>query len=261
MIAAFPLCRQLSALDLEIWLLANSQPILARGEARKDAVVIGKHGLTIALGEVRGLLLPGVAIEHQLDAAAFLRQVSKKAGLPPTAWMDDSAQLTTFEGLSNSAPAKSAERIYSGDDRPCEPPLLSAEDLHALTDFCHSNVFALLQGATPTYFAFGVSDANVNGVVAVVFDEEGRPLAQAHRLSLLESLPLQSTLFSVAESLAGILQRQQTPCAQWSQLDLGLLILHRVALQGTVNEPDLRGLDPAQTRRGGAGAKPVRGGV
>ena len=39
-----------------------------RAAERREVVVIGKHGLQIARGHARGLLLPGVAVEHHLDA-------------------------------------------------------------------------------------------------------------------------------------------------------------------------------------------------
>ena len=52
-------------------------------------MIIGKHGLKIAKGGHRGLLLPGVAVEHRLDAEGFLGQVCRKAGLPADAWQDD----------------------------------------------------------------------------------------------------------------------------------------------------------------------------
>ncbi len=61
-------------------------------------MIIGKHGLRIAKGYHHGLLLPGVAVEHHLDAEGFLEQVCQKAGLPADAWQDDDAVLMTFQG-------------------------------------------------------------------------------------------------------------------------------------------------------------------
>jgi AmmeMemoRadiSam system radical SAM enzyme/AmmeMemoRadiSam system protein B/AmmeMemoRadiSam system protein A len=91
---------ELEHLDMEVWVLWGLQPILARGEERVRAVTIGKHGLQIAQGAARGLLLPGVAVEHHLDARAFLKQVCLKAGLPPDAWKQDDTTLMTFEGYA-----------------------------------------------------------------------------------------------------------------------------------------------------------------
>jgi AmmeMemoRadiSam system radical SAM enzyme/AmmeMemoRadiSam system protein B/AmmeMemoRadiSam system protein A len=91
---------ELDQLDMEVWLLWGLRPIGARGEDRASAIVIGKHGLQIARGNARGLLLPGVAVEHNLDARNFLRQVCLKAGLPQEAWKSDDTAVSIFEGYA-----------------------------------------------------------------------------------------------------------------------------------------------------------------
>ena len=60
---------ELPFLGLEVWLLADMQPVAAKGTARIASVVIGKHGLQIARGAAKGLLLPGVAVDHGPVAA------------------------------------------------------------------------------------------------------------------------------------------------------------------------------------------------
>ena len=91
---------ELDDLDMDVWLLWGLRPVAARGQDRIGAITIGKHGLQIARGTARGLLLPGVAVEHRLDARGFLEQVCLKAGLPRNAWLDDDTALMTFEGYS-----------------------------------------------------------------------------------------------------------------------------------------------------------------
>ena len=91
---------ELASLDMEVWLLWGPEPVAARGRDRLDAITIGRHGVQIARGPARGLLLPSVAVEHHLDALGFLQQVCLKAGLPPDAWMQDGVALMTFEGDS-----------------------------------------------------------------------------------------------------------------------------------------------------------------
>jgi AmmeMemoRadiSam system radical SAM enzyme/AmmeMemoRadiSam system protein B/AmmeMemoRadiSam system protein A len=91
---------ELDDLDMDVWLLWGLRPVAARGRDRVGAITIGKHGLQIARGSARGLLLPGVAVEHRLDARGFLEQVCLKAGLPRNAWLDDDTTLMTFEGYS-----------------------------------------------------------------------------------------------------------------------------------------------------------------
>jgi AmmeMemoRadiSam system protein B/AmmeMemoRadiSam system protein A len=89
---------ELDQLDVDVWILWGPEPVTVRGEERVHAVVIGKHGVLIARGAARGLLLPGVAVDHGLDARAFLEQVCIKAGLPTDAWKDDETKLRVFEG-------------------------------------------------------------------------------------------------------------------------------------------------------------------
>jgi len=89
---------ELNQLDMDVWILWGPEPVAARGQDRLQAIVIGKHGVQIARGAARGLLLPGVAVDHGLDAQAFLEQVCIKAGLPTDAWKDDDTKLRVFEG-------------------------------------------------------------------------------------------------------------------------------------------------------------------
>ncbi len=91
---------ELDQLDVEVWLLWHPEPVFARGEDRARAVEIGRHGVQIARGAASGLLLPGVAVEHGLDAEGFLKQVCLKAGLPIDAWKEDDTEVLTFEGYA-----------------------------------------------------------------------------------------------------------------------------------------------------------------
>ncbi len=228
---------ELPYLDLEVWLLNNPQPVAAKGEARIAAVEIGKHGLIIEQGTKRGLLLPGVATEHDFDAKTFLEHTCLKAELPPTAWREADTKLSTFEG-----------HVIKGS---CDPnaccvqsaPVVSAADLTSLAAFCRANLIALLTGATPSYFAFGVSDANVSGVIVSVHDAQSRQLLQSSRISLKEKVPLQSTLFTLTENLAQILRQQSGMRDVVSTLRLHLAILSDIAMHGTFADPDLRGID------------------
>lgn len=51
-----------------------------------EQVEIGRHGLVISHGGLRGLLLPQVPVEHGWDRTTFLEQTCLKAGLSPDAW-------------------------------------------------------------------------------------------------------------------------------------------------------------------------------
>ncbi len=118
---------ELDQLDMDVWILWGPEPVRARGEDRVQAVVIGKHGVQIGRGAARGLLLPGVAVDHGLDARGLLEQVCIKAGLPPDAWKDDDTNLRIFEGdairgrlAADEADARlpaAAGGFYPGDAR------------------------------------------------------------------------------------------------------------------------------------------------
>jgi AmmeMemoRadiSam system radical SAM enzyme/AmmeMemoRadiSam system protein B/AmmeMemoRadiSam system protein A len=233
--------RELAHLDVEVWLLHSLQTVTARGEARREAIQIGRHGLQIARGSSRGLLLPGVAIEHQLSSEAFLEQVSTKAQLPPTAWKENETALATFEGRAIRGPFSEWLAGESGGN-PAER--VSARDLAGLADFCRRNLHAMWQGATPDFFAANVADGNVCGIVIDLVDADGREILQANRLSLRGSMPLQSTLFGLTEKLAQAVARMQIPADRRGQLQPQITVLTEPASHGTLAQPDLRGIDP-----------------
>lgn len=61
-------------------------------------VEVGKHGLVIAQGQNRGLLLPQVAVENRWSRETFLNQACVKAGLPPDAWKKGT-EIYVFEAI------------------------------------------------------------------------------------------------------------------------------------------------------------------
>jgi AmmeMemoRadiSam system protein B/AmmeMemoRadiSam system protein A len=61
-------------------------------------VQVGKHGLVVAKGGRRGLLLPQVATENRWSREEFLRQTCLKAGLEPDAWRKG-AEIFSFEAI------------------------------------------------------------------------------------------------------------------------------------------------------------------
>ena len=82
---------ELDEVSLEISVLSPLKEIKDTGE-----IVVGKHGLYIIKGRNRGVLLPQVAIEHNMDRESFLENTCMKAGLGPGAWKDG-ATIFTFE--------------------------------------------------------------------------------------------------------------------------------------------------------------------
>src|SRR5439155_17163548 len=144
--------RELPHCDVEVWLLSNQQLVAASGAERRNAVQIGKHGLQIARGNSRGLLLPGVAVEGGFTAEQFLEHVCLKAELPPTAWRETDTVLWTFEGHSIRSPL--SEAIVTMSDAPSSLPV-TAQHLPALGNCSATNLRACVSGPTPSYFAFG----------------------------------------------------------------------------------------------------------
>jgi AmmeMemoRadiSam system radical SAM enzyme/AmmeMemoRadiSam system protein B/AmmeMemoRadiSam system protein A len=224
---------ELRYLDLEVWLLEAPQPVLARGEARRDAVSVGRHGLWIRRGNASGLLLPGVAVENGLDAEGFLEQVCVKASLPPTAWKADDVQLGTFEGRAIAGPFDRAV-AEGGTTR----ALVSRADLDRLAAHARANVAALRAGRLASCWLTGVADATVHGVSLALRLPAGDEPRRVSRLSLRPGLPLQSTLYELCETAATTF-----PAADGARLEL--TVLADPAMHGTVADPDLGGLDPA----------------
>lgn len=85
---------KLSELDLvriEISVLTPLQKINDPTE-----IEVGTHGIVIASGMRRGLLLPQVAIEYEWDRETFLRYSCQKAGLHDDAWKSPFTSIYIF---------------------------------------------------------------------------------------------------------------------------------------------------------------------
>ncbi|HEX5447346.1 MAG TPA: AmmeMemoRadiSam system radical SAM enzyme, partial [Pirellulales bacterium] len=240
---------ELPYLEIDAWVLFGERRCEARGEARREAVIVGRHGLIISRGGQRGLLLPGVAVDHGLDADGFLQQVCLKAGLPPTAWKDHDTELSLFEGDMIEGMLPELADVHA---TAAAPPALNANDLQALAEFCRTNIFAALTGATPSFYAFGVSDANVSGVAVALEDAAGNPWVQADQLSFRKPIPLQASLFGLSEQLGRAIgqgeidPRRLIDPHRLAQVPIHLIVLFDPAMHGTVEKPDLRGIDAAR---------------
>jgi len=83
---------QVEQLSIEITAL---QPLFEVHDPAE--IVLGRHGLVVARGGHRGVLLPQVAVEHGFDVETFVRETVRKAGLPPDAISRGGAALLAFE--------------------------------------------------------------------------------------------------------------------------------------------------------------------
>ncbi len=231
---------EIDYLDMDVWLLHEPQPVLARGEERLGAITIGKHGVQVIRGAAHALFLPSVAVDHGWDVRQFLDRVCAKAELPPTAWREDDTGLFTFEGQSL------AGRLV-GPDGPADARrrtgFLRPDDLVAYADFCRRELIAMLTGGTPSYYIWGAPDGNVNGVVLLLRRPGAAEVQHFSHVSIRAGVPLQATLSAVIQSAARHVASQAARGEQLGALQVGLTILHDPVLHGTVAEPELSGLE------------------
>ncbi|MFN3134366.1 MAG: AmmeMemoRadiSam system protein A [Candidatus Kryptonium sp.] len=64
-----------------------------------DEIKVGENGIMIKRGWRRGLLLPQVAVEHNLTREEFLEHTCLKAGLPPDCWKDKETEIYIFTAI------------------------------------------------------------------------------------------------------------------------------------------------------------------
>ena len=76
---------------IEISVLSPMQRI-----SRIEEIEVGKHGVVVQLGRLRGLLLPQVAVEFGWNRETFVSQTARKAGLPADCWNEPGVQVYIF---------------------------------------------------------------------------------------------------------------------------------------------------------------------
>lgn len=82
---------ELGDITIEISLLSPLKKI-----ENIEEIEVGKHGLYLCNGLRCGVLLPQVAVENKWEREEFLKMVSLKAGLPPSAWKDSNSEIYIF---------------------------------------------------------------------------------------------------------------------------------------------------------------------
>ena len=81
---------ELLTVSLEVSLLS------ATSSCRAEAIVVGEHGVTLKRGFLRSVFLPKVATEQGWSREELLRQLARKANLPPEAWAWAGTELAIF---------------------------------------------------------------------------------------------------------------------------------------------------------------------
>jgi uncharacterized protein len=82
---------ELPGIDVEVSVLTPPVRVMD-----PSTIVVGRHGLIVAQGSRRGLLLPQVAVEWGWTLDEFLAHTCRKAGLPLDAWRHG-ADVFAFE--------------------------------------------------------------------------------------------------------------------------------------------------------------------
>lgn len=85
---------ELDRIEIEISVLSPLKSVKSI-----DEIKIGEHGIMIKRGWRRGLLLPQVAIEHNLTKEEFLEHTCLKAGLPHDCWKDKETEIYVFTAI------------------------------------------------------------------------------------------------------------------------------------------------------------------
>ena len=82
---------ELREVDIEISVLSELKPVV---DARD--IEIGRDGIYVVRGSLRGVLLPQVATDHGWNAEEFLVQACQRAGMTGQAWRESGTQTFRF---------------------------------------------------------------------------------------------------------------------------------------------------------------------
>lgn len=88
----YPLSKEeLPKIRIEISVLSEPFPLNSY-----DDIELGKHGLILEEDGRRGLLLPQVPVEHNMNREEYLSALCQKAGFPPEKWKEKNLTLSAF---------------------------------------------------------------------------------------------------------------------------------------------------------------------
>ncbi len=83
--------KEFDLINVEVSILSEPFPMESY-----DEVILGKHGLILSEGGKRGLLLPQVPIEHQMNKEEYLSALCEKAGFYPNLWRERILNIQMF---------------------------------------------------------------------------------------------------------------------------------------------------------------------
>ena len=95
-----------------------SDPKLLQGDYLSQ-IKIGEDGLIVEYEGHKGLLLPGVAVEHGLNVQYFLEHTCIKAGLSKDMWKDKNCKVYSlkteiFFEIEPEGPVEEKHNIFKG---------------------------------------------------------------------------------------------------------------------------------------------------
>lgn len=245
---------ELAHLTMEVWLLWGMEEVTVAAKERASVLEIGRHGIQIVRGGNRGLLLPGVATEHHLDAVAFLEAVCRKAGLPREAWMSPESMLFVFEGRCVGGAFPTAEletnvaRNLAIAQRiqytPHSDHLPTREETLELRNVCSRAFDLLVLGRTPSLLYPELWNGTVSGA-AVALALPDRPLMVCSQLAVRPEHSLQSTLMGLVQVMHSQVTRLGATMQEIEDSTIDIAIYTDPLIHGTTAQYDISGLDPA----------------
>lgn len=78
-------------IEVEISVLSEPFPM-----KNYDDIIVGLHGLILEEAGQRGLLLPQVPIEHNMNKEQFLNAICRKTGVPQNLWREKKLNISLF---------------------------------------------------------------------------------------------------------------------------------------------------------------------
>lgn len=247
---------ELSELEMDVWILWGLEPVSGPAHRRFEQIEIGRHGIQIILGPNSGLLLPGVAVEHGMNAGEFLEALCRKAGLTRGAWADDRATVFRFEGRAISGPFASvrlesremavkigvSER-FQWQGTPGHGPGMS--DLEQFQLICRQYLFALFERGRPSDFHPGLFDGKVSGV-SVMAETPDRPPLTCSVFSIRPEIQFQPSLFGMVRLVAEQMEQMGLTDLELRNTKLDIAVFWGPQLLGTARSCDFSDIDTAQ---------------
>ncbi|MGL4594965.1 MAG: AmmeMemoRadiSam system protein B [Thermoguttaceae bacterium] len=245
---------ELFELDLEIWILWGMRRVPLRGRDRINAITIGQHGIQIAKGGNRGLLLPGVALDFNMSQVDFLEAVCRKAGLPCDTWLDDASLLHTFEGRSIRGPFSATkiedkktadEMIFAAKFNRTGPqvPGPTPTETKEIRDACMKIFLGMVEGVAPSNYVIGLFDGNVSGISLSLKIPTRSPII-CSQISVRPDVSLQKSMVALLQALAETVRDFGMTWHEVHRAEMEMAVYWDPVIHGNAKSSDLSAFEP-----------------